>query len=191
MSILTRIFRKKTQEEPVSYETLRSRAIQEIAKIKKNHQVPVFEAQAWMTPDGQHIYTNCYAYALNLPIIDKEEVLFVPSVISNRDDIIEPWSDQELVEGVLRDLDFLGISHRFDDRKTTCKDGEYRIAIYSAPSFHDWPLGFHFVRQDSNGEWSEKKSWDGIVQKIGTKGNIPPTYDNGISLAKVIIVKVF
>lgn len=194
MSIFTKILRRirwKIQEGTISYEKLRFRAIQEIATIKEKRKVPVFESQAWMAPDGQHIYTNCYAYALNLPIIDKQQALFVPSVISNRDDIIEPWSCQELVEGVLRDLDFLGISHRFDNGETICEDGEYRIAIYSAPSFHDYPLGFHFVRQDSNGEWSEKTGWDGIVQKIGTKGNTPPTYDNGIRLAKVIIVKVF
>lgn len=194
MSIWTKLFGKKPQSIEViqqdSYETLRDKLQLQIAEFKRNPQVPVFDPQKWTAPDGKHIYTNCYAYALNTPIVDKEEVLFYPSAISNKDDIILPWSERHLVSAVLRDLKFFGISYRDDDGETTCEDGEYRIAIYTAPSFHDCPLGFHFVRQDINGEWSEKTGWDGIVQKIGTKGNTPPSYDHGIRLVKVIIVKI-
>ncbi|MCR5146878.1 MAG: hypothetical protein K6B70_06005 [Clostridia bacterium] len=193
MSIWTKLFGKKTPSIEViqqdSYETLRDKLQLQIADFKRNLLVPIFDPQKWTASDDKPIYTNCYAYALNTPIVDKEEVLFYPSAISNKEDIIQHWSGQDLVAAVLRDLKFLGISYRDDDGKT-CENGEYRIAIYTAPSFHDCPFGFHFVRQDINGEWSEKTSWEGIVQKIGTKGNTPPSYDNGIRLVKVIIVKI-
>ena len=157
--------------------------------LSKTHHVPVFEPFKWRKLFNNTIHANCYAYALNMNIPDKNEEVFIPGCISNKN-AAELRTTHDIVNAVIKDLDFLGIKYRIADNSTVCNSKEYRIAIYSAPSVPKCPLNFHFARQDCNGEWSEKKGWTGDVQKIGKRGNTPPTFGSGYKLLKVLIIAV-
>lgn len=136
--------------------------------IKTNVYPPKFNKKRWKSVK----HTNCYAYALDLTISDKKEQIFIPGCISNPDVIPAIFNPNELITRLKKDLDFLGLSYREDNGEL--KKGEWRIAFYSFPSFHDYPINFHFVRQDEDGCWSEKKSWKAMVSKEREKSDLPP-----------------
>lgn len=161
-------------------------------ELENKSSVPTYEPQKWKALFGKPIYTNCYAYALDLIIPDPKEEIFIPGCISDSSTEKVLWT---YVTGhVKKDLDFLGIQYREDD-SSALKPGEYRIALYYIPTFHDMPLPFHMARQDENGEWSEKIGWKGKVQKIGLNGDNPPVYPDtnhgpfGPKLDSVLILK--
>lgn len=155
----------------MSYYTKKIECILE--ELENQNSIPKYEPKKWQKFFSKPIYTNCYAYSLDLAISDKKQEIFIPGCIHDYNSETDIWSD--VTSKVKQDLDFLNISYR-DDDSTKLQPGEYRIAIYYIPSPHDLPIDFHFARQDENGEWSEKKGWDGPVQKIGIKGNLPPVY---------------
>lgn len=142
-------------------------------ELENKSSVPTYEPQKWKALLGKPIYTNCYAYALDLIIPDPKQEIFIPGCIGDYSSEKVLWSD--VTGNVKKDLDFLGIQYREDD-SSPLQPNEYRIALYYIPRLHDMPLPFHMARQDKNGEWSEKTGWKGIVQKIGAKGNNPPGY---------------
>lgn len=86
----------------------------------------------------------------------------------------------------VRKLDFLGISYR--DNSNNLLEGEWRIAIYYEPTTHDFPIGFHISRQDIDGIWSEKPSWEGKIKKIGDKSNIPPNLEKSRLYLKNVLI---
>ena len=174
----------------MSYYTGKIERIRE--ELENKSSVPTFEPKKWKIILGKALFTNCYAYALDLAIPDPKEEIFIPGCIHDYSSEKVVWSD--VTGNVKKDLDFLGIKYREDD-SSALKPGEYRIAIYYIPTFHDMPLCFHMARQDENGEWSEKTGWKGIVQKIGVKGDKPPVYPNalhgpfGPKLDSVLVIK--
>lgn len=143
-----------------------------ITKIKNvmnvNVYPPKFNKKRWKSI--KHV--NCYAYALDLPVRDRKTRIFIPGCISNPDVETAIFNPNELITRLKKDLDFLGLSYREDNGEL--KKGEWRIAFYSFPSFHDYPINFHFVRQDEDGCWSEKKSWKDMVSKEREKSDLPP-----------------
>ena len=149
--------------------------------IKGNVYPPVYNERKW---NSNHM--NCYAYAIDVPLRDLEEDFLIPGCISDPEAETVIFSD---VEGLFKkDLKFLGFSIRKDD--TVLAEGDYRIAIYMGASFHDYPVGFHFIRQDSDGTWSDKPGWKGKPQKY-EKGQVPNLEKHNLYLREVIIVKKF
>ena len=53
---------------------------------------------------------------------------------------------------------------------------------------HDFPIDFHISRQDIDGIWSEKPSWEGKIEKIGDKSNIPPNLEKSHLYLKNILI---
>ena len=154
-------------------------------ELKRGRKTPKFEPEKW---EGMYT-TNCYAYALDLPISDPKTLVFIPGNIGNESSERENrniWTSTDLVEGVKRDLDFLGISYREDD--ISLKKGEYRIAIYVIPTVCSLPIGFHFVRQDETGEWSHKPSWKSEVKNLGKAGNGPPDLSYGQAWLESVLI---
>lgn len=142
-------------------------------ELENKSSVPTYEPKKWKAVFGKNINTNCYAYVLDLAIPDPKQEIFIPGCISDYSSEKVVWDN--ITGNVKKDFDFLGIQYREDD-SSALKPGEYRIALYYIPTFHDMPLDFHMARQDENGEWSEKTGWNGTVQKIGVKGDKPPVY---------------
>ena len=161
-------------------------------ELENKKSVPVYEPKKWKTFFGTSVNTNCYAYVLDLIIPDHKKEIFIPGCISDSNAEKNLWSN--VTGHVKKDLDFLGITYREDDSSALQPD-EYRIALYYIPTFHDLPIGFHMVRQDENGDWSEKTGWKGSVQKIGVHGDKPPIYSEevygpiGPKLDSVLIIK--
>lgn len=158
-----------------------SRKLENIRKALKTNIYPSkFNKKRW-----KYVKTNCYAYALDLLINDRKKEIFIPGCISDENAEKVVWTD--VTGEVKKDLDFLGISYRENDE--ALYKGEWRIAIYYIPTPHDWPIGFHIVRQDEDGYWSEKPSWKAKVTRFKKKTDTPPDLSKyGPKLESVLIL---
>ena len=131
---------------------------------------------------------NCYAYCFDVAINDTAYDFLFPGCISRFDSPRDLYTEEQVISGFIRDAQYLGFSVREDDGRKD--NSEYRVAVYIHPAFHDYPLGFHFSRQDADGTWSEKLGWDGPVQKNGIEGDIPENLEaEFMRLEKVFLLK--
>lgn len=144
-----------------------SEKVQKIREILESNTYPT----KYMPRKWKWLKVNCYSYALNIPVSDEKQLIWIPGCISDEKE--KPHIFSGITERLKKDLDFLGISYREDSGEATLNEGEWRIAIYKGPTLHDWPIEFHISRQDEDGIWSEKPSWNGKVQRIGKKSNKP------------------
>lgn len=160
-----------------------SKKVQKIREILETNIYPTeYTPERW-----RWCKANCYAYALDIPVSDEKQLIWIPGCISNEKE--EPYIFGEITERLKKDLEFLGISCRKDNGESNLYEGEWRIAIYYRPTPHDWPIGFHISRQDIDEIWSEKPSWKGNVQRIGKKSDSP--YDlskHNLYLENVLIL---
>ena len=121
--------------------------------IKSQPIPPHYNPDAWK---GKIF--NCYAYALRACVNFKNhEEDLVPGFISStswyyRDD------KEVLIKLFLKDLEALGLKAVSTTAETNSVQNSYKIAIYIEEG-----KDFHFIRQDSDGNWSEK---DGMYGKI-------------------------
>ena len=129
-------------------------------KLQANKSVPAYEPKKWLI-DGTPIFTNCYAYCLDLDVADPNTSIFIPGSISNEHASKSILSLGTLISNIWSDLQFLGISYR--DNNGPLQSGEYRIGIYTGYTYPNQPISVHFVRQDNDGKWSEKFGWNGSV----------------------------
>ena len=84
----------------------------------KNHEIHIINVnKKWKTLLGKAIYTNCYAYALDLIIPDHKQEIFIPGCISDSSTEKVLWTD--VTGHVKKDLDFLGIEYREDASPST------------------------------------------------------------------------
>lgn len=130
---------------------------------------------------------NCYAYALNLNINDPEKRVLFPGCISDENEDPDIYSETSLMKRLKRDLNFLGFSYRENDIRL--KEGEYRIAIYAFPTFHDCPIGFHISRQDKDCYWSEKPNWKASPRRLDYNGIDAPDIESAYFKTVLIIRK--
>ena len=152
--------------------------IQEIRKVlNKTVYPPVFEPDFW-----ENCQVNCYAYALNINVEDNKKMIWYPGCISDKNNKQEIKSS--ITIPLQKDLDFIGLKYRINE--WTLKPDEYRIAIYRFLSENK--IGFHIVRQDKDGKWSEKRSWNSPIS-IHSINNSPPDLSlYGYSLENVLII---
>lgn len=110
--------------------------------------------------------TNCYCYALGISFPKLFEDRYMDAEIdefSHNLGFISQSRDarnvDEELENLYRDLNVLNIKFYETDIYSENRFGGYKIALYSAPD------DFHFIRQNSNGLWSEKQGYTSrIVQ---------------------------
>lgn len=153
-----------------------------IKKIKGNEYPPVFCLEKWKWIGC----CNCYGYALNLNVNDRKKKFLIPGCISNFQRDSNIFWEKELISRIEEDLDFLSINYRQENGIKPFED-EWKIAIYYAPSFHDWPVEFHIIRQDKDGSWSEKPNWKAKVRKL--ESTTPPDLaEYGFRLVKVLVL---
>lgn len=129
-------------------------------KLQAKTSVPVYNPNKWKINDTP-IFTNCYAYCLDLDVADPSTSIFIPGSISDEHASKSILSLDTLMSNIRNDLQFLGISYR--NNKGLLRSGEYRIGIYFRSFYTNQPISVHFVRQDSDGKWSEKFGWSGPV----------------------------
>ena len=160
-----------------------------VAKVKKvvigNSYPPLFDYEKWC--EGKK-GCNCYAYALDIPVRDGSKQFWNPGVISGNNPSGKSYSVFNLIENIKADIETLGFSYRKDE--CTLHDGEYRIAIYHIPTYHYMSVSFHMVRQDEDGRWSEKPSWNSKVNRFKEISVTPPDlskYD--AYLCETLIIK--
>jgi hypothetical protein len=153
------------------------------AAVAKNSYPPIFESKIINLS-----IRNCYAYALNLEVSDPNKRVFLPGCISSESENVNIFDGSKLMDRLKRDLEFLGFTFRPNDEHLN--DGEYRIAIYGLPTFHDMPIGFHISRQDKDGYWSEKRNWKAKPQKLDYCGIEAPKLDGVVPFkTEVLIIK--
>ena len=163
---------------PHKYYSMKVKEIKEI--LSQNEYPPVFQKKKW-----KRLKVNCYAYALDINVSDPKEQIWCPGCICDKN--ADKNIRTDVTNRVKRDLEFLEISYRKNTKEL--KEGEWRIAIYFQPAFHDCSIGFHISRQDKDGIWSEKPSWTASIRKIGKKSNIPPDLSKyNIRLENVLIL---
>lgn len=123
---------------------------------------PTFNKKKWR----KHNHVNCYGYALDINLDDYKEYIWIPGCISDNMKKLDIYSVNELIFRLKSDLTFLGFNYR--ENTDELKEDEWRIAVYYRSAMHyDYPIGFHFARQDSDSTWSEKPSWKAKVKQIG------------------------
>lgn len=131
--------------------------------------------------------TNCYAYALNIPVRDNRRKIWFPGCISNPKESLDIYSSNELIERLYGDLEYLGLKYQEVNRGIYLEG--FLLAAYMIPSYHDYPIGFHFSRLDNDKTWSEKVSWDGEVRKVKHVNSV--TFDrteDGLYLVKTLVI---
>lgn len=158
-----------------------------INSIRENLQggiyPPVFTKRKY-----KHSHLNSYAYALDINVSDPEETIWIPGCVCNPNADKSIYLPKDLISRLKMDLNFLGFSCRKDDGKNL-REGEWRIAIYSEPTYYKYPIDYYFCRQDSDGSWSIKKSWNDKVRRIHKKSDIPPflaKYNLGLETVLII-----
>lgn len=164
----------------MSYYLKKIKAIQEC--LLKNVYPPIYDKNKWRFISS----ANCYAYSLDIPISDPKKHIWLPGNLKDESMYKIPiYSSLELMKRLYSDLEFLGISYR--DDSPIIESNEYRIEIYSFRSFHDYPISFHFTRQDANGIWTEKLGWNGKICIMDRNPEIIERYN--VIKTKTLILK--
>lgn len=97
---------------------------------------------------------NCYAYALRICLdLGRWSTRIRPGFVSRGEKNHYENTEECLLKHFQEDCEALGLELSQTSIDESIGDNEYKIAVYIA--YDD----FHFVRQDSNGQWSQKRGW--------------------------------
>lgn len=114
--------------------------------------------------DYDKIAGNCYTYALDLygsHSIFPSPAIYVGFLSGYKGDIL---SGKELLERFYADCDTLGIKAYDSSIRSENVHGGYKLAIYFGKHTEYGDLDFHFLRENSDGSWSERAGYDGKVK---------------------------
>lgn len=110
--------------------------------------------------------TNCYAYALGLDIPESSIMkgAFLPGTMSGTSIIFDDkrlFSYASLIDGLYGDLEALDIIVREISPSEDINSDEWKIALYTTPSFLDKEslMDFHFFRFCNDEIWRHKMGW--------------------------------
>lgn len=124
---------------------------------------PIWEPEKWK---DVRFETNCYAYALDIPIKTQFHSDYwvgrYSAENSRQFTDTEYNSTRELVEAFLNDLYELGIEVSSYRPNEISQKGSYNIGLL----YERVPDDFHFVRQDVDGSWSHKLGFVHMPEKI-------------------------
>lgn len=162
-----------------------TRKLKEIKKIIEENKYPTsYNPKEWQFRKKD---TNCYAYALNIPVGDNKKRIWFPGCISNPKEDVDIYSSNELIDRLFKDLEYLNFEYQEISQGRKLEG--FLLATYMIPSHHDCPIGFHISRLDNDKTWSEKPSWDGKVRKI--KNINSETFErteDGLYLVKTLLI---
>ena len=121
---------------------------------------------------------NCYAYALGCDFPDydrKNNFVFNLGVLSGKDfdkDINTVIQAQRAFEA---DMRVLGIKCRKSYCDEKLKKNEWKVILFFRIS--PWYKDFHFIRQDKDGRWSQKKGLFGSISRIDSYPEEASSYE--------------
>jgi len=136
--------------------------IRQIKKAIDNQSIPPhYNPSEWT---GKNF--NCYAYALRACFdfnekIKKKGVFPRPSFISSVQRDVFKITKKHTLEYLKKDCEALGLQLFPAELDEQIDDNEYKIAVYVKTGYD-----YHFARQDSDGNWSEKNGWDDGIEVL-------------------------
>lgn len=131
----------------------------ELIKICKNAAEiasipPKFNPDEWK---GKEF--NCYAYALRICVDFKSYYNreIVPGFLSIGKNESYRDGPEAIVKLFKQDCQVLNLQVTETNLNEPTNENEYKVAVYACicRNYRD----FHFIRQDSNGNWSHKRGW--------------------------------
>ena len=163
-----------------------------INRMKESIKPPLFitgkEEEAWRFFD----ITNCYSYALGL----FEDIEYLrPGEISDMEYKTE-YSDEELWERVLKDLEVLGLEVTVSTFEAPVEDEfSWKIAIMNVRTENScYGYDFHFLKQGANQLWYHKHPYDQFPTQYDSRNKCienPETaaYSFGYHLVGYVVVR--
>lgn len=103
---------------------------------------------------------NCYAYAMRI-CMDLDAYNIIPGFISRGKANDYRDTKEYTLKYFKEDCKALELQLFPTDLEEEINENEYKIAVYVNPDYD-----FHFARQDSNGEWSEKNGWRNPIKTL-------------------------
>lgn len=120
---------------------------------------------------GKRVF-NCYAYALQFNVdlyrsiyyknLMRDFIRYCPGFLT--DDVPDFYCEENLVKLFFSDLDVLGIKFSDCNLEDDVTSDSYKVIIMLEKKliYKD----FHFIRQNSDGSWSEKEGYYGNVKIV-------------------------
>lgn len=142
--------------------------------ISKNNYPPQYSPQKWNNKKF-----NCYLYALDLcmdfqPYLDDGRIVpGIPGFLSRAENNDYREIKEKTLQYFIEDCEILNLNISETTLDEKINKNEYKIAVY-VEEYDD----FHFVRQDSNGKWSEKAGWGGDIRQVKKEDIVSDSYKN-------------
>lgn len=133
-------------------------------RMKEMEFPPKFDIDRWNSDLAKVEHLNCYAYAMgfDLPIPDQR----IWGYLGWTDGHYNASVGKVAVNRFIKDVRAMGRKIYVTRSESVSRKG-YKVALYL-----DENGGFHFIRQESEGFWTEKSGYGGKVQVItDNKGN--------------------
>lgn len=134
------------------------RVINQVKEVVGNQPIPPhYNPKEWK---GKKF--NCYAYAMRM-CMNLDGYAIIPGFISRGNTNDYRDTKEYTLDYFKEDCEALGLKLFPTNLEEKINENEYKIAVYVKSGWD-----FHFARQDSNGEWSEKNGWRGPIQVLKT-----------------------
>lgn len=127
--------------------------------IDKTSFPPKYEPKKWEKKSY-----NCYLYALDACADFRKEYSkywIAPGFLSRGKKNDYRDTKKKVLQYFIEDCKILKLNVSKTSLEEKIAEDEYKIAVYV------WKdEDYHFVRQDSNGNWSEKQGWGGEIETV-------------------------
>ena len=129
---------------------------------------------------------NCYAYALLSTFIDKDTYDYIYNLGNISQVFYPPKSIEEAKKAFEYDMETLGIDYFLCSYDDSLENDEWKVALFY-DSYDKDSYNFHFMVQNSNGNWSHKKYFGGPLRNFGN--NNPIYYNTDLTFVGFYILK--
>lgn len=153
------------------YKLLRKR-IEKI--LKTTNYPPKYNPDKWRKKKF-----NCYMYALDICMNFSKyrpTCRIAPGFLSRGEKNDYNDTREETIQYLIEDCKVLNLNIAETTMEEKIKENEYKIAVY-VKKYCD----YHFIRQDSNGNWSEKDGWSGDIRIVNNEDICKEIYDKRYS----------
>lgn len=133
------------------------RQVKELVRIQPEG-IPKYDPKGWK----DELDAACYLYALDIHL---NKFCLLGDFIGKTCN--EKVSDQKLINTFFEEIKFLGFDAKEVDVEYSPQEGEKKIYLQRSQLTGE----YHFLRQDDDGIWSHKFSWD-YPHRKDTEGNI-------------------
>ena len=130
--------------------------INQVKEVISNQPIPPqYDPTKW-----EEKRFNCYAYAMRICMdLSQYYNCTWPGFISEGAKNNYKDTKKSLLKHFKKDCESLGLKVLPTTISEEIQKNEYKIAVYLYKG-----RDFHFARQDSNGNWSEKDGWDNEIE---------------------------